>query len=309
MNDILILSDDKGSLLPIKLQKIDIFNIYRKKVSNKIIRIVRKLHLKSCIPFKKIWFDDWTRIICKYNKIIIFSTGNGDSIVNFVKKYNKNAKIIFWYWGPVNISINPFKINQKKVEKWTFDKDDSINYNLKLNTQFYCFENINRISKNCNINKSDVFFVGTSKNRLNEIIEIEKKFKFQNISCYFHIVKSTSYYQNNIDYKFKNQIPYGDALFAILNTKAILDINSPEQVGLSLHPMEALFFKKKLITNNKNIKNEKLYNPNNIFILGEDNENNIYNFINSKYDENDYDKLRNYYSIYSWANRFFEGEQ
>ena len=75
------------------------------------------------------------------------------------------------------------------------------------------------------------------------------------------------------------------------------------QEGLTLRVLEALFYSKKLITNNKNIKKYDFYNPNNIFIWGVDDEKNLLNFINSDYitiEEN----ILNRYSYDSWINRF-----
>ena len=48
-----------------------------------------------------------------------------------------------------------------------------------------------------------------------------------------------------------------------------MDIMADNQNGLTLRPMEAMFFKKKLITNNADIINYNFYNSENIFILGQ----------------------------------------
>ena len=68
-------------------------------------------------------------------------------------------------------------------------------------------------------------------------------------------------------------------------SNCILDYNQEGQVGLTLRPMEALFLEKKLITNNKDIKNYDFYNPSNIFILGENNIEDIKEFINKPYEK------------------------
>ena len=44
------------------------------------------------------------------------------------------------------------------------------------------------------------------------------------------------------------------------------------QAGLTLRALEALFYEKKLITDNENIKEYDFYNSNNIFILKQDEE-------------------------------------
>ena len=92
------------------------------------------------------------------------------------------------------------------------------------------------------------------------------------------------------------------------NYECILDITSSNQVGMSLRPLEALFFSKKLITNNPSILNSKLYNKNNVYyfntnsVLGED----IKNFLARPYDDTYSEQLKSYYSFENWVKRFYE---
>ena len=55
--------------------------------------------------------------------------------------------------------------------------------------------------------------------------------------------------------------------------------------------------------NNKEIKKYNFYNPNNIFILEEDNFQNINEFINTEYEEID-SEIIEYYDIENWLKRF-----
>ena len=52
----------------------------------------------------------------------------------------------------------------------------------------------------------------------------------------------------------------------------ILELTKKNQAGLTLRALEALFYEKKLITDNENIKEYDFYNSNNIFILKQDEE-------------------------------------
>ena len=64
-----------------------------------------------------------------------------------------------------------------------------------------------------------------------------------------------------------------------------------------------MFLERKLITNNTDIKNYDFYNHDNIFILGEDNINEIKEFINKPYKKIDQDII-DYYDFDQWLNRF-----
>lgn len=60
---------------------------------------------------------------------------------------------------------------------------------------------------------------------------------------------------------------YTDYLNKQLNCRCIIDINQPDQQGLTLRPLEALLYEKKLLTNNQNIREEAFFHPDNIFLI------------------------------------------
>ena len=96
---------------------------------------------------------------------------------------------------------------------------------------------------------------------------------------------------------------YDKYLELLSESNCILDYNEKGQSGLTLRPMEALFLEKKLITNNKDIKNYDFYNPSNIFILGENNIEDIKEFINKPYEKVE-QKIIDYYDFEQWLSRF-----
>ena len=75
------------------------------------------------------------------------------------------------------------------------------------------------------------------------------------------------------------------------------------QRGLTLRPLEALFMKKKLLTNNKHIREYPFYSPDNIFIFGENNKTDIVHFLQLEYDES-VDALINEYNFNHWISEF-----
>ena len=134
--------------------------------------------------------------------------------------------------------------------------------------------------------------MGRPKTRKKDIVDLEKKLKEEGIQTNFKII------ENEKDY-----VSYDEYLKMIAESKCILDYNQEGQVGLSLRPMEALFLERKLITNNTDIKNYDFYNHDNVFILGEDNINEIKEFINKPYRKVNQDII-NYYDFEQWLKRF-----
>ena len=75
------------------------------------------------------------------------------------------------------------------------------------------------------------------------------------------------------------------------------------QKGLTLRPLEALFLRKKLLTNFSAIKNQDFYSPNNIFIMNEDDERCLKDFINAPLSL-EHENCIMEYSFASWLKRF-----
>jgi hypothetical protein len=62
-------------------------------------------------------------------------------------------------------------------------------------------------------------------------------------------------------------ISYEEVIIEDISSKAILDINNNDEYGMTMRELEALFLKKKLITNNTAIKDRDYYHKNNVFII------------------------------------------
>nr|MCR4860735.1 hypothetical protein [Bacteroidales bacterium] len=65
-------------------------------------------------------------------------------------------------------------------------------------------------------------------------------------------------------------LPYRAVIDMVKDADILLDIYTDPEAGLSLRPMEAMFFGKKLITNNLGILSADFYSPANIYVLGHD---------------------------------------
>ena len=63
---------------------------------------------------------------------------------------------------------------------------------------------------------------------------------------------------------------YDEIVERVRNADILLDYSRDPDAGLSLRAMEALFWQKKLITNNRSVKDSMFYKTNNIYLLGED---------------------------------------
>lgn len=244
---------------------------------------------KTLKKFGIVILGSWKRDIGKYEKFIIFESLYNKQISKKIKKNNPNCNVIIYFWNHIN-NTNKYILKDTNIDEfWTFDKKDAIKYQIKYNPQFYTKMVILNNKKNI-IN--DIVFLGRSKDRKEDILNIASVLKKQKLRINFKIIENE-----------KEFIKYDEYLDMISESKCILDYNQDGQIGLTLRPMEALFLEKKLITNNKDIKNYDFYNPSNIFILGENNIEDIKEFINKPYEKVE-QKIIDYYDFEQWLSRF-----
>ena len=99
-------------------------------------------------------------------------------------------------------------------------------------------------------------------------------------------------------------MPYSEVVDMAMGADILVDYSLNPTSGLSLRPMEALFFGKKLITNNSEILSADFYSPSNIYVLGHDNRT-LREFVECPGTEV-LPEVRDGYLLSSWLKRFDE---
>lgn len=102
-------------------------------------------------------------------------------------------------------------------------------------------------------------------------------------------------------------IPREKALGKMKDSTIMIDIQRPEQVGLTFRVFESLGYRKKLITTNKDVVNYDFYNPNNILVLDPENIKIPESFLESEYQEVP-EEIFNKYQIKNWVKKILEIE-
>ena len=278
----LIIKRNKGDVFFGKLDNIESY--YNVPPTNIFLRVCRKFHL----PFEAFFYGDWKSRLNDCDNVILFDNGYNPEIPKYIKNKNKNIRIIFWYWNSLVELGNKIIDTEYIDEIWTYNRFDSKNFNLKYNPQFY-LKMFDLENKETN---TDVLFLGRDKGREESLRKLESELNGMDVITNFKIVKTSA-----------DTVKYPDYLKLLEESKCILDYSFTLPCGLSLRPLEALFYEKKLITNNSDIKNYDFYDSNNIFILGEDDINKIKEFIDKPYKKID-EKIVRYYDFYSWISRF-----
>lgn len=245
--------------------------------------------------FLDVFLGNWKKKIEHYDVIIVQASKITAHIPDFLRKKKFKGRIIYWYWDPVFTCVSPDRINRKICELWSFDNRDCQNYNMKFNDTYYVFDS--DPMEKCEA-KWDIVFVGRDKGRLKQLNKLKEEFERNELRTLFYIVPTKPYSLNAG--RLKKEINYEEILEIVKKSKCLIDINQPNQSGLSQRCMESLYFNKKLMSDNRNITKYKLYHKKMIIPLSDVEK--LKSFIN---DENEYDvEQLEYYTFEKWLDRF-----
>jgi hypothetical protein len=209
--------------------------------------------------------------------IVFVIQGEGLSIntLKNIRKRNPRALMVLYMW-------DSFK-NKKSLithidcfdKVFTFDPDDAKKFKLNFKPLFFVRQSIMLSQKNI----YDISFVGTMHsdrffiaNTLQKTLKPNKKFFF-----YFYLQAPWMFWFHkffNSKFAFAQRESFStksmkrsDVTKLFRKSFSILDIEHPNQKGLTMRTFECLGLKRKLITTNINIKNYDFYSSNNIYIL------------------------------------------
>lgn len=288
-----------------KYENIQIKGAYQGK-SIPIFKYFRELWFALHLPFKSLFFNRTLKDL--EGTLIVFDSMIRIEFMQWLKEKNPRAKVIFWYWNnEKDYRLYPDELKDIACELWSFNKKDCEKYGLRYNTQFYgsyFFETVENEIEKISI-KYDLVFVGRNKGRNIQIEEMLGAATGKKINIY-------KYYVNDNVYKLPKEgihkpLSYMEFLKVEMQGKAILDWVVEETSGLSLRVMEALYFHKKLVTNNRNILEYDFYHSDNIFVVGHDALEKLPDFLEKPYSKIK-KEIRQSYQFNDWISRFNNGE-
>ena len=139
---------------------------------------------------------------------------------------------------------------------------------------------------------SDCFFCGLPKDRAGLLHDLRTCLESEGLVCDFVIPRTPA-----------EKLTYPQYLDRLARTRCVIDICQQGQTGLTRRPLEALFYNKKLLTNNPEIATYDFYRPQNIFILGKDPIEQLRAFIESPLAEVP-EPVRAAYDVNEWIRHY-----
>jgi len=220
----------------------------------------------------------------------------------WTKEPRINSYFFLWdparcpHYAPTREALEQLK-NLHKC--YSFQEEDCQDFGLHFNSTMYVPPPLP-----CAHERYDVLFLGVPKDRLHLLRELHKELSAFGLRLHFRIA--------TLDQKiFPEQKPgwllthewlsYPNYLSLVAQSRCLLDLYQSIQTGYSLRVMEHIYFGKKLLTNNRTIKQAAFYHSNNIFVLGEDE--NFVDWLGLPFVPI-HDTIKEYYSLASWIGRF-----
>lgn len=293
---------------------VEVRNLYRR--TGKVGRALRKLLSQQHMSTAR-FFDNWIDDVHQFKSVIIHANTINQSVPDTLRRMGYKGRIIYWYWNPVCNCVSPDKINRNCCELWSFSADDCIKYNMSYNSTYYFEEKASDMLKNkknddCDRKRktkeeieTDIVFVGADKGRYGKLMKLKGQAEKAGLKTDFRIIRDAS---SNASGEYSSRLNYEEVIRLIKKSRVVLEILQKGQTGLSLRTMEAIFYEKKLITDNSTIQNEEFYDDRTVLILdGRENEenfsNNLYRFIRENDAKFGHEYI-DYYDFKNWLKRF-----
>lgn len=186
---------------------------YRDCLLKKIDRQLLKIPGLRYLSFHFHYFFFKLKNIAKDDILIFWDFCDSNLLLTLKCKLKgvKNKNV--WFWNPVD---TVFRMDcEKKIAKLksmgyeisTFDEEDSLKYKLNIKQQFFNQKLVNGFTDSKDL-IYDFYFLGTPKNRLNQIENIEKVLQNKSFVTKFFIINDA-----------KNKISYFENLQFVVHSK------------------------------------------------------------------------------------------
>ncbi|TDW47125.1 hypothetical protein EV144_105141 [Flavobacterium sp. 270] len=283
-----------------------------------IIRLKRDLYNTRISNY----YENILKIIKKkrYNYFFLIK---GEVVPQFfidkIVQMNPGITLLYYTFDSFENNPNGIKILKNFTKKYTFDSKDSQKYNLSFRPLFFSDDYHSLVTENKT--KYDLLFIGTAHSDRYVISEQVGtwcvKNNLKNFAFYYSPSRLVFLFFKLFDSSFKKfkyrkisffSLKHEQIIELYKQSKVVLDINHPNQRGLTMRVFEALGSGKKLITTNIDIKRYPFYNENNIYVIDRHNIKLDHHFFDLPFiniNENLYHKM----SISGWLEELFFGNQ
>jgi hypothetical protein len=239
------------------------------------------------------WFLDAdylarVRSIQPDDAVLFFSMENRKTL-QLIRKFVRARRQNAWFWDPIRsyrkspLSRFVYKqwLKRSGLKAWTFDPRDAREFDIGLIEQVFRHDPV--ADGGPDAKDIDLYFIGTDKGRMDELMRWKELFERDGRNTHFHIVGDSrkAYSPQRQALVTDAWIPYAANIALARRAKVILELLQGTQSGPTMRAIEALFFGSKLITNNLSIVDCEFYDPSRVFVIGRDPEEKLQEFLDT----------------------------
>lgn len=244
-------------------------------INSGLIKLLFRIHFHKYIfgislPFKRVWNKYYFIDTFKTKRPLCFVFFNSWIRIDvglplYLRKKYPRCKLVWMNQDLIKVQTYAYSNKTFDVEKikcefdlcLSFDKGDCLTYGFTYHP--LVFSEI-KYRKDTEI-KSDVYFLGRAKNRLDDIVDVYYYLTHKGLKCDFYIVGVNKEKQKAPDsIHYIESMDYQTNLKMILESKCLLEVMQESGTGFTQRGCEAVCLGKKLLTNNQFIIEEPFYN-------------------------------------------------
>lgn len=300
-------------------------DFYNERPSNSFfMRLLIRLKLKKLISNKiKIYYNKIRKETNqkKYDFVLFISPETiPEKYLSALRQNQSDSKFILYMWDSFKNKNTGYDITKYFDKIMTFDEADAtLQDHFKFLPLYYIpiYKSMAQLKETYSY---DYFLACTIHSDRYQVI---KKLKAEALKKGFSLYSFLFFHNKALFWgrKFMNPhffftrkkefsfqpIAQGKIVELISQSKIMIDIQHPDQSGLTNRTFEALGAHKKLITTNQNIKKYDFYNSQNIFILDRKNPILDERFLKGEYQKPS-ERIYNKYSLSNWLKVIFDIE-
>lgn len=223
------------------------------------LSVLRPLQLRQLTP----------RYLAQYRLIVLFEE---PALFLYLKKRidPSRTRLVLWNWNITNRTwLRGNAPLRRRCENWTFDAVDAKKFGWKLNEQFYFAPEALPVRENADGKAGlTAFSACVDKGRYPMMKEMREALRRQGVATDFCLVSEPlrRYAAEDAAWIKTKGLPYEEFLQHTIQSDIVVEVVQSRQVGITVRALEAMFYHKKLITNNAAIRNTPLYHPCNVLI-------------------------------------------
>lgn len=239
-------------------------------------------------------------------------------MLRFLRRTQPTARLSLYLWDSMHYNPNARKLLDEFDQVFSFDRTDVERHsNMQFLPLFYARE-FERAALWQGMPLYDACFIGTIHTDRYKVLENV----IDSLRARGHKVFVFCYSRSKSLYRMRALVNPGFRRFGkkyvsfvgmqlaevvdrIAESRAVIDVNRPDQRGLTMRSIEAIGAQRRLITTNEDVVNYDLYDPSAVLLV--DRQKPVIEDVFLRGDETPFDSmLREKYSVSVWVERVFQ---